>query len=119
LTTLGLGEAAAVNLAWSCRILRRTISWIQVSGISSWRSVSARSLALRPVRKKVGERCSMVTCAQRRRSPAQRVAAVAPEPITTTACPQVEVVGPGLRVHDAALEIGHARPLRRVALAWR
>ena len=45
------------------------------------------------------------------------VAAVAPEPMQTTCLPRVvEIVGPGLRVHDPALEAVHPRPLRRVAL---
>ena len=55
--------------------------------MSSWRSVSASSLALRPVMKKVGERCSMVTCAQRSAMAGISVAAVAPEPMTTTFLP--------------------------------
>ena len=45
------------------------------------------------------------------------VAAVAPEPITTTCLPSsVEIVRPGLRMHDAALEVAHARPIPACSL---
>ena len=76
-----------MKTAWSCRILRRTISWIQVSSTPSSRNSSAIAIALRPVRKKVGERCSIVTCAQSAAIAGISVAAVAPEPITTTFLP--------------------------------
>jgi hypothetical protein len=76
-----------VNAAWSNSTLRRTISCVHSAGISSWRSVSASSLALRPVMKKVGERCSMVTCAHWPAIAGISVAAVAPEPMTTTRLP--------------------------------
>jgi len=46
-------------------------------------------MALRPVRKKVGERCSMVTWAHRPASAGTSVAAVAPEPMTATRFPVV------------------------------
>jgi hypothetical protein len=67
--------------------LRRTISWIQDSSTWSRRSSSAMSMALRPMRKKVGERWSMVMWAQSGAMAGSTVAAVAPEPMTTTRWP--------------------------------
>ena len=59
----------------------------------------------------------MVTWAQRSATAGTRVAAVAPEPTTTTRLPSVvQVLGPGLRVDDPAAEPVHPRPLGRVAL---
>jgi hypothetical protein len=49
--------------------------------------LSASVFALRPVMNQVGDRCNMVTCAQRPASAGTSVAAVAPEPITTTRLP--------------------------------
>jgi hypothetical protein len=49
--------------------------------------MSATTLALRPVTKYVGERCSSVTCSQSPAMAGTSVAAVAPEPMTSTCLP--------------------------------
>ena len=87
LTLSGSSKVRLVNWDCSNRIFLRTISWIHSSGISSSRSVSARSFTLRPLKKKVGERCSIVMWAQSGAIAGISVAAVAPEPITSTRLP--------------------------------
>jgi hypothetical protein len=59
----------------------------------------------------------MVTCRPSSATAGISVAAVAPEPITTILLALVvEVIRPGLRMDDLALEVGHPRPFGRVAL---
>jgi hypothetical protein len=53
----------------------------------SSRNSSASGIALRPVLKNVGERCSIVTWPHSTEIAGISVAAVAPEPITTTVLP--------------------------------
>ncbi len=86
-TTSGSSNVRLVKTAWSWRILRRTISWIQASSMSSSRSVSARSLRFRPGMKYVGERWRTVTWAQSAAMAGTTVAVVAPEPMTRTFLP--------------------------------
>jgi hypothetical protein len=71
----------------SRRIFLRTISWIHASSICNSRSSSASGIALRPVRYQVGERCSITTWPQSGAIAGINVAAVAPEPMTTTSLP--------------------------------
>jgi len=86
-TASGSSNERRVNSDCSRRILRRTISWIHASSTSSSRSSSAMATALRAVRKNVGERCSIVTWAQSVAIAGMSVAAVAPDPMTTTRLP--------------------------------
>ena len=68
-------------------------------------------------RENVGERCSMVTCATASAKDGIKVAAVAPEPMTTTRLPVQSSSCGQCCGCTLPLEITHARPLGRIALA--
>ena len=92
---------------------RRRISWVHSSGMSSARSVDGELVGDRR-----GEEVRRASAAASSRARPSRaiagisVAAVEPEPMTTTRLPAVvEVLRPRLRVHDQALEPVHALPL--------
>ncbi len=98
-------------------ICARTCSWISMSGTPAARSSSASSLRLAPTKKNVGERWSMVTCSQSYAMFGINVAAVAPEPITTTRLPARSTSsGHSCGWMHLALERVEVRPLGRVAL---
>ena len=79
--------------------------------------MSATSFTFGRDTKYVGERWSIVTCSHSPAIAGTSVAAVAPEPITSTCLPaEVDVGRPRLRMHDLAPIVVHARPVGCVAL---
>jgi hypothetical protein len=76
-----------VNTVDSNSIRRRTISWVHSSGVPTSRNNSAISFTLRPDRKYVGERCTMVIRSTSGAIAGISVAAVAPDPMTATFLP--------------------------------
>ena len=106
-----------MNASWSNRILRRTISWIHFSStcslpqlvgdldrVAAGAEIGRRALQHGDVRALVRHRRHQ---RRRRRARADHDDALAVV---------VEVLGPFLRMDDRALELGHALPLRRIAL---
>ena len=116
-TRSGYSSAIFVICPCSSRILRRTISWVHSSGMSS-------------SRQRVGQLVHVAPDEEERRRPLQHGDVVAvrrhggdqgrgggaraddDHPLAVV----VEVVGPRLRVHDAPLEAVHPGPLGGVAL---
>jgi len=86
--------------------------------MSSSRSRSARSLRLAAAIETGGERCSIAHVLwPSRASTGITVAAVAPEPMTTTFLARVvDAVVPLLRVDQQALVVAHARPVAEVGV---